>query len=393
MNARTWNICGVVVLFILFLVPFFAHAAGSAFYYTGWLPFWKKESGASDAALHLAALREISPFSYEVNRNGTLRDTFQIGDGIWAQWFSIARSLHTKIIPTVAWFDGSRIHALLSNGSRRRVHEDVIAKMVRTNGFDGVDIDYEAKFAKTSPYFSLFIEGLALRLHPYKKILSCTIESRTPLESLYETIPDTIDRANDYAVLNTYCDEVRVMAYDQGTLDRRLDAAKGNGNFYAPVADPDWVEKVIGETLQGINKKKVLLGIPTYGYEYEVSWDSGATTYRRVKALNYFAALDLAEVVGATPARGNSGELNFTYTTSTFFEVYPILRSYVSSTMSQIFSASTSNSTTTVTRFVSFTDAEAVRQKIELAKKYGLAGVAFFKFDGEADPMIWEEMK
>lgn len=375
------------------LMPALSFAAGTKFYYAGWLPFWRKQSGAADTAINLDRIREISPFSYEVNENGTLRDSLKIKEGFWPGWLSAVRDLRVKIIPTIAWFDGGGIHKMLANKKTRVKHEDIIAKLVSDQKFDGIDIDYEGKMAKTNPYFSLFIKGLALRLRPHKKILSCTVEARTPPSSIYNTIPEKLEYANDYAALNKYCDEVRIMTYDQGTIDLKLNASKGNGNLYSPVSDADWVLKVIKETTKTISRKKLMLGIPTYGYEYEVSWNNGITTYRRLRSLNFFKAMNIAESVGLSPERNNAGELGFTYTTSTFVEVSPILRSDVSSTQPNGIPLSNLNSTTSVTRFASFSDGESARQKIELAKKYGLRGVAFFKFDGEFDPTLWNEMK
>lgn len=391
-NKRFWAIFGVIIMLTL---PFFALASEEQFYYGGWLPFWKKQSGALDIAVNLEKLDEVSPFSYEVNPRGTLRDVLKIREGFWPVWLLVLRNAHIKIIPTIAWFDASRIHALLSNTKLRRAHEDIIAQLVQDEHFDGIDIDYEAKRAETKPYFSTFLKGLAMRLHPRNKILSCTIEARTPLTSLEN--PDAPERkpsyANDYSALNKYCDEVRIMAYDQGAIDLKLDAKKGNGNLYMPVADPDWVEKVIVEAVKTISRKKIMLGIPTYGYEYAVSWGNNVTTYRRLRAVNFFAAMDRADSVGAIPARNSAGELSFTYTTSTFVEVSAALRSDVSSTPPSGIPLAFLNSTSSVTRFVSFSDAESVGQKIQLAKKYKLRGAVLFKFDGEADPLIWQKMK
>jgi spore germination protein YaaH len=292
-----------------------------------------------------------------------------------------------KIIPTVAILDGTQIQNLLSNTKRRQAHEDIIANLVKTQKFDGIDIDYEDKMAKTGPYFSLLLKGLALRLHPLKKILSCTVESRTPLSSRFVEVPKDLAYANDYAVINTYCDEVRIMAYDQQNIDIKLNASKGDGNFYMPIADPVWVEKVIEETLKTISRKKIILGVPTYGYEYEVSWANGITTYKRLRSRTFEQAMDLAEAVGATPQRDSAGELSFTYATSTSVNVSAGLTYYTSSTMPAALLA-LANGVSPVTRFVSFSDAKSAQDKITLAKKYGLEGAVFFKFDGETDPAL-----
>ncbi len=389
MSKRIFTASAMV---IVFLTPLFANVANAKFLYAGWLPFWKKQSGALDIALNLERLNEISPFSYEVNPDGTLRDVLKINEGLWPGWLSAARDSKIKILPTIAWFDGNGIHKLLSNAKSRQAHEDVIAKLVNDQKFDGVDIDYESKLAETKPYFSLFIKGLALRLHPKKKMLACTIESRTPLTSLLGGVPKDTRTANNYIVLNKYCDEVRIMAYDQGLIDGLLDRKKGNGTLYAPVADPDWAKKTVQEALKYINPKRIMLGIPTYGYEYQISWNEGFIEYQRLRSHTFFQAMNRSEAVGVAPARNSAGEMSFSYATSTFTNgVSSALTWYVSSTLPA--SIASSNTSTSVARFVSFSDAESAKQKIALAKKLGLRGAVFFKLDGEQDPLLWEMMK
>ena len=224
-----------------------------------------------------------------------------------------------------------------------------------------------------------------MRLHPAGKTLSCTIESRTPPKDQFAIIPADLSRANNYTAINRYCDEVRVMTYDQQSIDLTLDAQKGNGQLYMPIADPAWVEKVIKQTIaDGIAAKKIMIGIPTYGYEYEVTWKNGVTTYTRLRSLTYQQAMDLADSIGATPARNSAGELSFTYTTSTP-NTTPHLIYTIDSTSSPV-----STAPGVVTRYVSFADAGSAQQIIALAKKYRLRGVAFFKMDGMADPGVWD---
>lgn len=382
------------IIVSIFLPTVLFAATKTPFYYAGWIPFWKDQTGAHDLSIHLGSIQGISPFSYEINSKGALIDKIQINQDFWPGWLSAVYDAKVKIIPTIAWFDGANIHKILSNKTTRIAQENAITKLVKSQNFDGIDIDYEAKLADTNKYFSLFIEGLAIRLHPLKKTLSCTIEPRMPVSSRYTqtgTDEDT-QYANDYATLNKYCDEIRIMAYDQGVVDIKLDASKGNGQLYAPVADPDWIEKVIKEATKIINPKKIMLGVPTYGYEYQVTWDNGITTYYRLRSHTYSQAMERAKTYGATPQRNNAGELSFTYSTSTFVSDLSSSLIWTVSSTKPVAITSTGTSAPT-TRYVSFTDAQSINQKITLAKKLGLRGVVFFKWDGEQDPLIWQLIK
>ncbi|MCR4275737.1 MAG: glycosyl hydrolase family 18 protein [Candidatus Wolfebacteria bacterium] len=382
------------VAFFAFLPALSLAATKKPFYYAGWIPFWKQQTGAHEISLNLEKLKELSPFSYEVKSNGTLVDKLKINEGFWPGWLSAVRDMNIKIIPTIAWFDGDGIDALLSNKKKRIAHENAITKLVKDQKYDGIDIDYEAKLAETNPYFSLFIEGLAIRLHPLKKILSCTIEPRMPVSSRYSqtNTPEDYLYANDYKILNKFCDEVRIMAYDQGLIDIKLDVEKGDGKLYAPVADVDWVKKILDEAVKTINPKKIMLGVPTYGYEYQVKWDNGVLIYERLRSHTFVQAIERASSTGRTPLRNSAGELSFTYTTSTWVGgVSPSLNFIVASNQQPAELASLGNGS--VLRYVSFSDADAIKQKIDLAKKMGLRGVVFFKFDGEQDPLFWRVIK
>jgi spore germination protein len=358
--------------------------------YGVWLPFWQSQNGAQDIALNLTTLSEVSPFSYEIVAGGNIKDDLNIGNGSWAAWFSAVHDAGAKIIPTIAWFDTNSIYNLLSNANARQAEEDQIAALVKMQNFDGIDIDFEAMSPSTRPYYSLFIQGLAQRLHPAGKVLTCTVQPRTPPDQIYTVVPTNIVYPENYTVLNKYCDEVRLMAYDQETTDLTLDASKGNGNLYAPVADPAWVKSVIQEALQWISPRKIMLGIPTYGYEYEVSWLDGVTTYQRVRAFDYLDAMDRADSLGIEPTRDNAGELSFTYASSTYIAQPDILVTNVQSTEPALLKTVDPNASTTF--FVSFPDADSILANINLAKQFGLRGAMLFKADGNIDPMVWQYM-
>lgn len=257
---------------------------------------------------HMATLTTVHPFSYTVKNDGTLNDAMGIDAEPWTTFINTAKQNKTRVIPSVMWSDGAAIHSILSNGTTRRALEDEIANTVKEKGFDGIDIDFEGKWAETSIYFSTFLKGLYMRMG--QKWVYCTIEPRTPISSRYEGKPPAGagTYANDYAEINKYCDRVQIMAYDQGSVDVVLNAA--NQGPYIPVADPKWAEKVVNLVARDIPKRKLILGIPTYGYEYQVTPLSiGGYLYKRQWALNPEYALDLAEQLGLVIQRNSAGEL------------------------------------------------------------------------------------
>ena len=260
---------------------------------------------------------------------------------------------------------------------------------MKDNNYDGIDIDFEAKHAETKDYFSLFIKGLYKRLG--SKYLYCTIEARMPLNRRYESTPppDATQYANDYVALNKYCDRVQIMAYDQGSIDVVLNRARSAP--YVPVADPDWVENVVTLAAKTIAKKKIIIGIPTYGYEYSVTPLTQGYRYNVQWAFNPKYALNLAATV-----RNSAGELSFIYKTS------PNLVSTANTTATlgenntiappdNVYSQQAiAGSIQPPFNIVWWSDAQAIHDKVVLAQKLGVRGVAIFKFDGGEDQALWD---
>ncbi|HET9641483.1 MAG TPA: glycosyl hydrolase family 18 protein, partial [Candidatus Paceibacterota bacterium] len=283
-------------LFVSLLAPLVGHAAGT-FEVSGWIPYWRAASGTQDALAHASSFTSLMPFGYVVQNDGSLHDSFALAEAASsststaAALLTGAKSAGVKVVPSVMWSNGSATHAILSSQRKRIALENAIAKVVKDNQFDGIDIDFESKIYESRAYFSLFLQGLKSRLG--KKLLYCAIEPRTPPSSYFDVIPEKLQYVNDYYVIGKYCDRVEIMAYDQGTTDLRLNAAAA-GRPYIPVSDPLWVKKVATLASGFIDKKKLVLGIPTYGYEYELSRLTQGYRYRLQWALNPAYAVQLA---------------------------------------------------------------------------------------------------
>lgn len=350
-----------------------------------WIPYWQKTAGASSTMANLEKVTQISPFAFELQTDGTIKDVLKIKEEPWVGLISAAKKKNIKIYPTILSFphndnEKNIQYLLLAQKKKRAAHVAAIVALVKNNKFDGIDIDYEAKLAETKPYFSAFLTELSTALHKDKKKLICTIEARTPPESKYATtskeILSKVDYANDYRIIGKVCDQVRIMAYDQAGDDAKLVIQNKNvGNVYKPVADIEWVKKVITMALWEIPAKKIILGVPTYGYKYEIipATSTSSIQYSRIGSMNFNYVDELVRSLNILPVRSSGGELSFTYGTTTNINGKDLgsFKQYL----------------------VWYSDSVAISDKIKIAKLYGLGGVVIFKIDGGQDPNIWSILR
>ncbi|MDE1924723.1 MAG: hypothetical protein KGH79_00895, partial [Patescibacteria group bacterium] len=345
---------------------------------------------------HLSQLSSAMPFGYTVTTDGTLADTANISQEPWTSFIAAAKAAKVRVVPTVMWGNGTAEQAILSASTSRIALENQIANMVKQNGFDGVDIDFEAKQAQTINYFSTFLKGLYQRMG--NKWVYCTVEARMPLNDRYSpgaTIPpDATDFANDYVAMNKYCDRVEIMAYDQGTIDVRLDTARSAP--YAPVADPGWVEDIVNLAAQSISKNKIIIGIPTYGYEYKVTPIPGdGNQYDVLWPFNPNYATQIAAQLGITPHRTSADEMGFIYvdhaTAPTDGNSTQTQQAAATTTVAENLGSQVD--TSQPYNYVTWSDAQAVADKVALAKKLGVRGVALFSLSGGEDQNIWSVLK
>ncbi len=365
-------------LSMVFCLPIFSHAAviSKPFEVSGWIPYWRTASGTGEAVQHLDAFTEVNPFVYTVKSDGTLYDNGNMASSSWKTLQADAKLRGIRFIPTTMSGSGENIDAVLRSPTLRKAHINSIVSTVYANNFDGIDIDYEAKLPSTAPYFSIFLRDLYKAMG--NKWVQCTIEARTPPDSASNDRGGIPVSTDDYSVLNKYCDRIRIMTYDQRVVDKKL-SSNATGP-YMPVADPIWVEKVISYALQYFPKKKVTLGIATYGYEYEVTQLSSGYNYKYLWAFNPKYAINLAAEQGLTPQRNSAGELSLTY------------RSNNSTTQPQPANALLALTDQSF-HLLWWSDAQAIKDKVDLAKRLGIRGVSIFKIDGGADPGMWNVLQ
>lgn len=382
---------------ILLLVLPSVSLAATSFEISGWIPYWRSATGTADVLPHLDEVTEVNPFVYTIKSDGTLVDNGKLDQEPWVSFIAAAKAKKVRVIPTVMTSNGELLHDILSNQASRIAFEDHIANLVKEKGFDGIDLDFEGKKAADKEYFATFLKGLYQRMG--KKWLMCTIESRTPIGDRYdgaEPPPDAEIYANDFKAINKYCDRVRIMAYDQQGVDQKLaNQAASSSQLYAPIADPAWVEKVVNLAAKDIARSKIVIGVPTYGYEYEVTAYAGTQyLYNILWTFNPRYATDIAAQYGVTPSRNSAGEMFFTYVPASTSSA-PIALGTNSAQLAALAAVTYANAYNSHLSFrlMEWPDAESIAQKVALAKKLGVRGVAIFKWDGGEDSRMWEVLK
>jgi spore germination protein YaaH len=386
----------LLITAVLFLATPLITSAATTFEVSGWMPYWRAATSTGDVAPHLSELTEINPFVYSMTTTGTIVDNGPMTSAAWTSVIAAAKAQKVRVVPTIMWSNGPAIYTVLSNAKSRQSLETNIAKLARTNGYDGIDIDFENKTAATKDYFSLFLKGLYSRMG--SKLVTCDIEARTPISAEYygADVPTGAgEYANDYTQINKYCDRVHLMTYDQQSVDQQLAAvAASSSQLYAPVADPAWVEAVVDLAKQSINPKKIIVGIPTYGYEYQVTaYANNQYMYDILWTFDPGYAKQIEAQYGVTPVRNAAGEETLTYVPISP-STAPSPAVSVGSMSGLTAAAAASLYATTYNSHLNFnlldwSDAQSVTDKVALAKALGVRGVALFEFDGGEDPAVW----
>ena len=376
------------------------NTASNSFEISGWIPYWRAATGTKDVLPHLDEISEVNPFVYSVKTTGEIVDNGGMDQEPWTSFIAAAKAKKVRVIPTVMWSNSDAMHAILRDAPLRQALQDRIVKLVYDNGYDGVDIDFEGKHADEKEYFATFLKGLYQKIG--SKWVTCDIESRTPIDARYygaEIPADAGIYANDFVAINKYCDRVKVMAYDQQGIDLELSAqAASSSQVYAPVADPFWVRKVISLMAKDIKRSKLMIGVPTYGYEYDVTaYAGGQYTYDILWTFNPGYATPIAAQYGVTPVRNMAGEMQFTYfpagtgvTTPVPISVNNIPSALLAAAASSAYADSVNTHHTF--RLMDWPDAQSIAGKAELAADLGVRGIAIFKLDGGQAPGMWEAL-
>lgn len=194
----------------------------------------------------------VSPFSYQVLPDGNLtpiNDTMVLDT---SKPYGVAPLLTITNIEEGASFSSSLASIILNDDDVQNTLIDNIISTIDTKGYDGVNIDFEYLYPNDRDNYNRFLQNVVDRLHPLGYIVSVALAPKVSEDQsglLYE--------AHDYKTIGSIVDYVILMTYEWGYL-------YGPPLAVAPIKP---VSQVIEYATSVMDSKKILMGMPNYGYD------------------------------------------------------------------------------------------------------------------------------
>lgn len=306
------------------------------------LGYYAKSSPEDTTSLQAMAkagnsLTGVVPFLFSVDAYGNVS-----GENDWQALQQAKKAGQTTLalVHNIKgdWFNKEVGHNLLAWQTNRTRAINGILKVVEQYGYDGVNIDFESIAPADRQNLTTFLRELSWALRPKGYLLTISVPAKVSDDPNHNW-----SGAYDYKAIGEYVDWMMIMAYDQhyktGTP--------------GPVAAVDWVERVVKYATSVVPAQKIILGVPTYGYDWPLNG-------KDARSVSYAQAMKIAKDRGITP------KWHSTYKTPYF-----------------------SYETNGLKRQVWFESSWSLEHKLQVVKDYGLKGIALWRL-GLEDPRTWE---
>ncbi len=314
------------------------------------MPTWVMDAAVRAVTDNSDLFSTASPFWYDAAGCSTITGRPGAGD---PDLVGHLRSRGLAVVPTITGSGlGPRASvACFSDPARRANHILQVVALVRSHGYDGIDLDYENLALTTRPAvarrvrsaFSAFVTDLCGELRTLDKECSITVMPRTS-DRLSVWRGKLIPGVYDYRVLGRQASRMRVMAYDQ----------HASGTAAGPIAGFPWVKRIASYVARTAPVARTELGVPTYGRDW---------TGKVAKSLTRRQAVDLARTHGVRPRFDRKQrELTFGYRAGG------------------------------VAHRVWFSNPRAVAARHALARRLGFAGAAYWAA-GLEQPGTWSAVR
>ena len=366
---------------------------------SGWIPYWMSSpsspGGVTSLVQNADLLTDVSPFWYSaVAKSGggvQVKFNANFGNGAanaaWAMGQLKAAGI--PVLPAIADSSGKgRMAATLANPGLRAAHVADIVNLVVSNGYDGIDLDYEgfaftdgsSSWAATKPNWTAFIQELGAALHAQGKLLAVTIPPPCSMSG-------TCSQATGYWVYNMTgiapsADRIRIMAYDY--------SVRGIG----PLAPMPWVRAIVQYSASVMDPARLQIGVPTYGRAWTRLTSSGAyrlsgvcptdkssSAYRSLTGMQSPSGSTIPALLASV---GATGSVEWDAEKQEYTAYYDKAVQWTDS--------SGASQTCTAKRVLQFLGPQGVLARTQLVGEFGLSAAAYWTIGGE-DPAQWPVLR
>ena len=350
---------------------------------TGWVPYYSMKTALPDVLNNIDLIKEVMPFWYTLKFDGKAKAA--VITDLYApanpsvpitEPLNAMRNAGLSIIPTIT--DGTDklvLAGLLKNPASRTQIVSAIMNLVRTNNYDGIDLDFEGfafvdgntTWTSTAPSWVAFVKELSSALHAEKKLLSVS----TP----YVLNPTEAQKGYfvyAWAAIASSIDKLRIMTYDYSV------------SKVGPLGPITWAERTVQYAISIMPASKVFVGVPGYGRDW-VTAVSGVCPANVINAVKPGAkaatfvmrdAVALAATYGSVPTYDEkSGEMTFSY--------------------QKVYNGTTATglaTSCTASRIAWYQDARGWALRAALVTKYRIGGITAWTF-GMEEPLAMESIR
>ncbi|MFL0267253.1 LysM peptidoglycan-binding domain-containing protein [Candidatus Clostridium radicumherbarum] len=275
-------------------------------------------------------LTYVSAFSYQVTENGSLTPMKDEAILNAARIYKIAPIMVITNIKDDA-FDTVLVNTILNNEALQQTLINNVLKTLKDKGYYALTIDFEKISPENRQKYNAFLRKVVAALHPQGYLVGTALAPKT-----YDITEGSWHGAHDYKAHGEIVDFVVLMTYEWGW----------SGGPPLPVAPINEVRKVLDYAISVIPKKKILMGMPLYGYDWILPYVPGGGY---AKAISPLAAVELAAKFGAQIKYDTKAQ-------APFFNYFNQGREHV----------------------VWFDDARSVQAKYRMVSELGLRGVSYW---------------
>jgi spore germination protein len=279
----------------------------------------------------MPGLTYLAPFSYEIQRDGSLKPPFL--DDFPA--IASQNQLVTMLVVTNKeqdQFSAELGHIILTDNEVQNKLLDQVIDTAQKAGLRDIHWDIEHLLPEDRDAYTLFLKKAADRIHEQGYLMSTALAPKVSDEQTGEWYT-----AHDYGAHGQIVDFTVLMTYEWGY----------SGGPAMAVSPIDQVEKVINYALTKMPASKILMGQNLYGYDWTLPFVKGTVA----KAVSPQQAIDLARKYNAAILYDDQAK-------APHFD-------YVDEQGKQ--------------HTVWFEDARSIQAKFDLVKNRGLRGMSYWK--------------